>query len=347
MRTTFEQVDRGIRPSGDLSTILDEALCAAVAEDSSAPLCVLRSAEPTGWRDVLTTLLAVHDLSLAPLDRLAGRERWEHDPMVVELRVRLEKEVVGWLEVQRTASDPVPDVPGDPVATMRRLARAGAVPPIYEWVAGPAPWSEVRAFLALEGGPDARFDDLVALAQVGLRGAPKLELARNYWDEMGRGDAGAVHTELHRAMAESLQLQVWTRDELPVEALEREVLGGLLALSRRFQPEAIGAFGLLELEAGPRCRRVLTALEHHGAEPAARAFYAEHAEADPRHGKDWLDHAVAELGRDPRWAEGIVRGARWRSLVNRRFFRRCEVLFGLRDDVSALSGERPVGPAIN
>ena len=49
-------------------------------------------------------------------------------------------------------------------------------------------------------------------------------------------------------------------------------------------------------------------------------FYAEHAEADPRHGKDWLDNAVTELATDPRWAEGMVRGARWRAAAGIQFF---------------------------
>ena len=81
----------------------------------------------------------------------------------------------------------------------------------------------------------------------------------------------------------------------------------------------VGALGLIELQAGPRCRKVLSALKRLGAPADAFPFYEVHALVDPRHGKDWVDHVVAPLGADPWWAEGIVRGARWRWLVNDAF----------------------------
>ena len=39
---------------------------------------------------------------------------------------------------------------------------------------------ELVEFISLEGGPDADFDDLVAICQVGLRGLPKLTLGANW-----------------------------------------------------------------------------------------------------------------------------------------------------------------------
>ena len=83
----------------------------------------------------------------------------------------------------------------------------------------------------------------------------------------------------------------------------------------------IGALGLLELQAGPRCRRVVTALRRLDAPADAFPFYEEHASADPRHGKDWLDRGVGALVEAvPDWGPRIVRGARWRSEINRRLF---------------------------
>ena len=167
----------------------------------------------------------------------------------------------------------------------------------------------------------------MAACQIGLDGTAKLELARNYWDEMGNGDLARVHTELHRKLSRALDLRCPPREHQPVEALERSVLTGLLATNRWLQPELLGALGLLELQAGPRCRKVVAALERIGAGDDALDFYAEHATIDPRHGKDWVDKAVAPLEDDPRWAAGIVRGARWRSIVNAGFFAAMADLF--------------------
>jgi hypothetical protein len=281
----------------------------------------LQGRTPDDEGDALRCLLAVHDLSLAPVDALDGRERWQHHPAVAELRWRLEADLLAGLERRDRAT--AWRLPLEPVAAMRALGAHDLVPDVYRWLATTASRDELVAFLALEGGPDGGFDDLVALCQVGLDGSAKLELARNYWDEMGRGSAARVHTELHRTLSRALGLPVVPREEQPVEALERAALGSLLATNRSLQPELVGALGLLELQAGPRCRKVVEGLRRIGAEGDALEFYVEHATVDPHHGKAWVDEAVAPLARSPRWAAGIVRGARWRSVVNGAFFAAC------------------------
>jgi hypothetical protein len=272
---------------------------------------------PRDRRDRLETLLAVYALHTAPLEELGDTARWQHHPAVAAVKQRLEAD---WL-ADLTAI-PVPaDLPADPVAALRALAARNRLPQTYRWLAKQATMDELVAFLSLEGGPDGGFDDLVAACQVGLTGRAKLELATNYWDEMGDGDGDAVHTVLHQRMAEALGVTAMPLDLQPEEALARTALGGLLATNRWLQPEMIGALGLIELQAGPRCRLVLQAFDRLGAPRAAYPFYEVHAEVDPRHGKDWLDNAVTPLTAEhPEWAARIVRGAWWRETVNAAFF---------------------------
>ena len=296
------------------------------ALDAGEGLSELADGPPLHWRDLLLTLATVHDLHTAPLGALDGRERFQHHPAVAALKWRLEQQFEAELDRRDRAVEWA--VPGSSAAaSMRAVATRDLVPEVYEWLATAADADEIAAFLSLEGGPDGGFDDLVAACQVGLDGEPKLELARNYWDEMGNGALVRVHTELHRKLQRALGLICPPRAEQPVAALERSVLTGLLATNRRLQPEMLGALGLLELQAGPRCRKVVAALERVGAGDDALDFYVEHATVDPRHGKDWLDNAVAPLESDARWAAGIVRGARWRSIVNAGFFAAMADLF--------------------
>jgi hypothetical protein len=49
------------------------------------------------------------------------------------------------------------------------------------------PPGRLKWFLTQEAAGEAGFDDLVAMTQVKVSDRAKLELARNYWDEMGRG----------------------------------------------------------------------------------------------------------------------------------------------------------------
>jgi len=75
------------------------------------------------------------------------------------------------------------------------------------------------------------------------------------------------------------------------------------------------------VQAGPRCRLVVKALERLGAPTDAFDFYTEHADVDPRHGNDWVENAVKPLvAAYPSWGRRIVRGAAWRAWTNARFF---------------------------
>ncbi len=307
-----------------MTTTLHERLTVALHSDpfQAAPNWPpLADAAPVSRHDRFLTLLEIYDLTTAPLERVGVRAAWAGHPTIAALKLRLEQQ---WLA--DLAANESLDGAGDPVAAIRKIAAKDRLPRVYRWVSEQASLDELRRFLAVEGGPDAGFDDLVALCQIGLSGAPKIELARNYWDEMGAGEPAGVHTELHREMAAVVGIPDLPRTQLPEAALERAALGGLLATNRWLQPEMIGALGLTELQAGPRCRMVLAGLKRLQVPERAHAFYAEHAEVDPRHGKDWLEQAIAPLAtQHPDWSPRMVRGARWRWQVNAGLFDSLEI----------------------
>jgi hypothetical protein len=280
-------------------------------------------------RDALLTLLDIHALWLAPIETLNGRERLQNHPDVAALKWHLEQWLINRLDARLNARHEA--AVGDIADSLRRIAR-GSHDAVYDWIATTADWDQLLTFLAIEGGPDGGFDDLVAIAQVGLRGEPKVVLGANYWDEMGRGRPDEVHTTLHDRLVQAIGLHAPSVDELPTSALYRSALNGLLATNRQLQPEMLGALGLLELQAGPRCRRVLDALHRLGAPRDAFPFYEEHATTDPRHGKEWLDGALVPLVAErPEWGPAIVRGARWRADVNARLFRDLHTLLATRE----------------
>ena len=290
---------------------------AAALDAGPAELVALADARPQDRRDRFLTLHLIYDLHTAPVDVVGPAVRWQHHPAIATLKARLEADWLAELEAM-----PVPDdLPTDVAAGMRALAARDRLPAPYKWLAADATWEQVVEFLALEGGPDGGFDDLVAVAQVGLSGSAKLELAQNYWDEMGGGELDGVHTVLHDRLVAALDMPRIPREEQPTEALERCALSGLFATNRWLQPEMVGALGLLELQAGPRCRLVLKAFDRLGAPADAYPFYVEHAEVDPRHGKDWLEKAVVPLAEThPDWVPRMLRGAWWRSQTNLAFF---------------------------
>ncbi|MDP3713587.1 MAG: iron-containing redox enzyme family protein [Mycobacteriales bacterium] len=301
-------------------TSLAQVLARALA---SGDLTGLTGATPVDRRDRFLTLLAVYDLHTAPLEVVGDAARHQHAPEVAAVKARLEAEWLVELEAAWETAETLrtTTTADEAVKAMRVIAAKDRLPDAYRWLAKDAGWAELVDFLALEGGPDGGFDDLVAVCQVGLAGSAKLELGKNYWDEMGQGDPDGVHTVLHDRLVAALDMPRVPRSQMPVEALERAALGGLLATNRWLQPEMLGALGLLELQAGPRCRLVLQAFDRLGAPADAYPFYVEHAEVDPVHGKDWLDKAIAPtVAERPEWGPRIVKGAWWRSQVNLAFF---------------------------
>lgn len=279
------------------------------------------SAEPADRRDRFLALQQVYALHLAPLSALGRRAELQGHPVVADLKQRLEQPWVRELDEAVGGEDRDLTTPEQVRDALLDIAVADRVPAAYRWLAKEASWQELVGFLSVEGGPDGGFDDLVALCQVGLAGEPKLEMARNYWDEMGNGSLSAVHTVLHDDLVSAMGMPRTPEDELPEQALERAALNGLLATNRYLQPELVGSLGMTELQAGPRCRMVVKALQRLGAPEGTLPFYEEHATVDPRHGNDWVENAVKPLvSADPSWGPRIVRGAAWRAATNLRFF---------------------------
>ncbi|MFL6240259.1 MAG: iron-containing redox enzyme family protein [Actinomycetes bacterium] len=315
--------DRSVVGGGLLSddrsdpTPLADALEQALHIGSDTALRQISDVLPYGRRDRIMALLHIYDLHTAPLPRLGDRARFQHHAVVATLKQRCERL---WLTELEQVPLPAGVDPDDAVAALRTIAARTRLPAVYKWLAQVATWPQVVHFLTLEGGPDAGFDDLVASCQIGLFGAAKLELATNYWDEMGDGALENVHTHLHDRLVGALDIRRLDPHELPTSALARSAFCGLLATNRWLQPEMLGALGLIELQAGPRCRLVLQAFDRCAAPADAYPFYEVHADVDPRHGKDWLENAIAPtVGEQPDWAPRMVRGALWRDATTNTF----------------------------
>lgn len=296
---------------------------------------------PIDRRERFLVLLDLYDLALGPISRTRDAASLLTSPEVTALKADLER---AWL-LELDGDLPPVDLEEDAADAIRSLAVRERLPRIYRWLSRQANDEQVRQFLALEGGPDAGFDDLVAICQVGITGRPKQEMARNYWDEMGNGDLVDVHTTLHEVTTEVMDLPDIPLDERPTAALERAALGGLLATNRWLQPEMIGALGLIELQAGPRCRMVLQAMERIGAPESAHRFYAVHADVDPRHGNDWMNEVVEPFcAKTPDLADRVVRGAWWRWQTNAAFFDQASEEL-MPDPGKHVSSPQPAEPA--
>jgi hypothetical protein len=194
--------------------------------------------------------------------------------------------------------------------------------PLFPWLAEHATRDELRWFFEQEAAGEAGFDDLVAYTQVKLPIGPKLELARNYWDEMGRGNARGMHGPMLDALVETLhvnpviEMTVW-------QSLALANAMTAMATSRRYAWHSVGALGVIELTAPDRAACVARGLRRIGLSDKERRYFDLHAVLDIKHSEDWnreaLSPAVAE---DPRRAVAIAEGALIRLRCGERCFDR-------------------------
>ena len=219
----------------------------------------------------------------------------------------------------------VAEVPGDAAGFLAwfealKDAGPGQWDPLFAWLETDADLAQMKWFLTQEAAGEAGFDDLVAMTQVKLPARPKLELARNYWDEMGRGAAGGMHGPMLDRTVQGLGLKPTIEGTLWQSLCLANTMTAL-ATTRRYVYQSIGALGVVELTAPTRVASVDAGLKRLGAAPDQRKYFALHAHLDVEHSAAWNAEAMAPLVEaDPACARYLAEGALMRLICGEQCF---------------------------
>lgn len=268
--------------------------------------------------------------------RLAAFNRTRFDPALpnpgweadIAEQAEMLREEGRFLEAGRAAvAERAAGAPRDPdgfVAWFEALDRdgPGQGDPLFPWLAEKAGMAEMRWFLTQEVAGEAGFDDLAALTQVKMPQRPKLEIARNYWDEMGRGNAKGMHGPMLELLARRLEL----RPEIETTVWESLALANTmagLAATRRYAYQSVGALGVIEQTAPGRAAQVAAGLKRLGVPAKDRHYFDLHAVLDVKHSAAWNAEALHPLVADnPDLAPAIAEGALMRLECGAACFRR-------------------------
>jgi Iron-containing redox enzyme len=265
--------------------------------------------------------------------------RWNHDRLAPGLpgadwRERLERDAQ-WLRVEAAFLETLraevaaeaAAAPTDPegfVAWFEALNETGPGQddPLFPWLAEQADFDQMRWFLTQEAAGEAGFEDLVAYAQVKLPTRAKLELARNYWDEMGRGNEKGMHGPMLDKLVDYLEL----KPSIETTAWESLALANAMtamATGRRYAWHAVGALGVIELTAPARSAATAAGLRRLGLSGKQRHYFDLHAVLDVKHSEAWNQEAVGPMvAEDPRRATAMAEGALIRLKCGARCFER-------------------------
>lgn len=237
-------------------------------------------------------------------------------------------------ELRAEVADEAARVPTDPQGFVAWFEGLEATGPgqgdrLFPWLAEQAGREDIRWFLQQEAAGEAGFDDLVALTQVKLPTLPKMELARNYWDEMGRGNVKGMHGPMLARLVDVLNLD----PQIETTCWESLALANAMtamATTRRYAWHSVGALGVVELTAPGRSACTAKGLRRIGLSGKERHYFDLHAVLDVKHSEDWNREALIPAVReDPARAPAMAEGALIRLRCGERCFGRYRAQFGL------------------
>ncbi|MGC0809091.1 iron-containing redox enzyme family protein [Pantoea agglomerans] len=181
------------------------------------------------------------------------------------------------------------------------MAHRKKVAPFFTRLAERSTLEELSFYIAMENEVDGRFDDVIALAQLGMTGDMKLALAENYWDEMGMGVLEQMHTGLFNQSHEKLRDIAGVssvRVHAPKEALKNGNLLLMYALRRKYHPRLLGTLAILEHTAPYRFAKTVQAMRRLGMPDDVIYYHDMHIQVDANHGKQLIERVLMNLAKN-------------------------------------------------
>lgn len=292
---------------------LDSALRQRLVSDC---LSLVEAASFTGFLQhgpLHAVLKSLYDREFAAASPVSGA--CDVPPMLRDIVHILEDALIE-NEIARASAriDEYPRDGGGYVHWLKRLIsdhRASGHPYYHSFIEEHSTREDLRYLLAQETCIDPRFDDILALIQLGARGDAKLELASNYWDEMGNGNLPDMHSILFdEALIELDITQTYIEENFLFEAKVCGNISAALALRRQYYHMAIGYFGVTEYLVPRRFRKLISAWKRLGLPEKGMHYHDLHIGVDAGHAAGWFRNVVQPaVDQDPRVGRDIALGA--------------------------------------
>jgi|GEM_PF-159645 len=224
----------------------------------------------------------------------------EHELYLDILRTQLD---TAWLTSQKVRIQEclatAPEEPEAFIAWLESLLNSGYGQNhiLFDYLESDATLADFEFFMTQELATEAGFDDLVAMTQVQAPHHVKLELARNYWDELGNGSLEKMHSVQLGWVAEALNIQSPEGHYQGIHWQPLALSNMMLAYASRrsYFYQSIGALGAIELTAPSRCEKVTKGLKRLGLTNCQYRYYALHAVLDIKHWQGWRDDVLRPL----------------------------------------------------
>ncbi|QFI37027.1 iron-containing redox enzyme family protein [Moritella marina ATCC 15381] len=239
-------------------------------------------------------LIYEHEFSMTKLEYVNCEKR----PIIYDVSSTLEKAMLSY-EYNKISDCELDNIPRNGKSFLIWLKKiisehSSSVHPLYnEFISNHAEKEHLAFYLAQESSLDPKFDDILALMQIGLDVDSKLELAGNYYDEMGNGVKSKVHSKMFAATLNELGVdqQYLDRNMLPSAKISGNI-SAALALSRNHYFKAIGYYGVTEFLAPRRFKHVVKAFRRCNISKIGIEYHDLHITVDAIHAQGWFNNVI-------------------------------------------------------
>lgn len=188
--------------------------------------------------------------------------------------------------------------------------------PLYNYLATEGKVDDFKVFFQSEIIVNSMFEEFLAYSQLGAPANIKIELAKNYWDEMGNGKDHKVHTAMFDKLLRYFNLTEVDIDliaEVNPIALAQGNLFLMSSINKKNFYQMMGVIGAGEYLVPKRYSKIVEGARRIGLDDDALEFYIEHISVDTSHAEDWLRNAIGPtLKANPELRVDVALGAYFR-----------------------------------
>ncbi len=183
---------------------------------------------------------------------------------------------------------------------------------IFTYMEHEASHDDFIRYICSDYAVSVRFYDLITLSLVGIPEVTRPEVADNFHDEMGSGNAAHTHVQLFRNLLVSLDLE--TSASSHTSLLGPKGLAGYNLLLKQVMHRkdyfrSIGTLAITELTDPIQNKKFLAGADRVGITNEHFLYYSAHVEIDAVHGDAWIDNVIAPMAElHPERRHEIIQG---------------------------------------
>lgn len=171
--------------------------------------------------------------------------------------------------------------------------------PLFDFLANDATYAQLREFFRQESPLDLYFADILISLAPGVYGRPKLEIAQNFWDEMGAGDLTKTHRALRLEMMERIDIPDSDHevniDDFLLEEIALANAYFVAATVRSYATQLTGMLLAVESMAPGRLAKQIEGWRRVGLGDEDMVYLLEHTVVDVEHAADWMQEVIAPI----------------------------------------------------